>query len=329
LLVGPWELGGRLAKRAGFYDKAEYRAALARAVEVAEPGDVLLVGRVIDAPWGRFSHAMLVVWTPVGKALLHAYETGVQLTPVKAAPMCGKVAVVRIECTRAQREAMLNAAWSQLATPFRLGSRKPGKGIPTSLNCIGFVAWAAKQASITIGDIPVGGVLVPDDVLTTANARIIFEWQDGEGPDAPPPTTPVSPVPKPPIAPLAGLAVAAMPASAAAADALGEVMVRSELFLGMSRQDGQGITEAEVSAFVDGEVIPRFPAGTTQITADGTYGSRVAGVIHEPSRLLTILHPNDPVDRTKIREIAAAYRTRFQQEMVLVTMSPALVFSVV
>lgn len=38
LLIGPWELGGRFAERAGFYDKPEYRAALALAVEVAKTG---------------------------------------------------------------------------------------------------------------------------------------------------------------------------------------------------------------------------------------------------------------------------------------------------
>ncbi|HAB19188.1 MAG TPA: hypothetical protein DCE44_22455, partial [Verrucomicrobiales bacterium] len=114
LLVGPWEFGGRLAKRAGFFDKPEYRAALARAVELAEPGDVVLVGRTIDAPWGRFSHAMLVVRTPVGKASIHAYETGVQLIPVKAAPMFGRVAVAGLKCTREQREVMGKTAWAQL-----------------------------------------------------------------------------------------------------------------------------------------------------------------------------------------------------------------------
>lgn len=328
LLVGPWELGGRLAKRAGFYDKPEYRAALARAVELSQPGDVVLVGRTIDAPWGGYSHAMLVVWTPVGKALIHAYETGVQLTPVKAAPMCGRVAVVRIECTNKQREAMVKAAWAQLATPFKLGSRKPDASPQSALNCIGLVAWAAAQAGVALDDVPVGGVLVPDDILTAANVRIIFEWHDDDGPDEPPTPAPVSPTPPPPLAPVGGVAVAATSEGTVVADAVATSMVRSELFLGMSRKDGQPIAEAEVSAFVDEEVVPRFPAGTTQVSANGTYGSRAAGIIHEQSRLLTILHPNDPASRAKVQELAGIYRARFQQEMVLIAMSPALVFSI-
>ena len=327
-LVAPWEFGGRLAKRAGFYDREDYRAAFVRAIEIAEPGDVILVGRPIVAPWGEFSHAMMVVWTPVGKALIHAYETGVQLTPVKAAPMCGKVAVVRIECTREQREAMVNAAWSQLATPFKLGSRKPDAAVPAALNCIGLIAWAAARAGVSLDDAPAGAVVVPDDILAAANVRIVFEWRDGDGPDAPPPPTPVTPIPKSPLAPLAGVAALPVPSRRAPDDAVAATMIRSELFLGMSRKDGQPIADSEVSAFVDDEVVPRFPAGTTQISANGTYGSLTSGIIHEPSRLLTILHVNDVESRAKVHELAAIYRARFQQELVLVAMSPALVFGV-
>ncbi|MHC1770094.1 MAG: DUF3574 domain-containing protein [Verrucomicrobiia bacterium] len=326
LLVGPWELGGRLAKRAGFYERDDYRAVLVRAVELAEPGDVVLVGRKIDAPWGEFSHAMLVVQTPVGNALIHGYEGGVQLTPVRAAPMCGRVAVVRIECTQEQREAMINAAWSQLATPFKLASRKPGLTAPSALNCIGLIAWAAAQAGITLDDIPVGGVLVPDDILTAANVRIVYQWEDGEGPEPPLSALPVAQNPKPPLAPWTGAATLPSVSSRMPEDDLAATMIRSELFLGMSRKDGQVIEDSEVSEFVDSEVVGRFPAGTTQIAASGTYGSRTLGIIHEPSRVLTILHAHNPVDMAKVRELATLYRTRFEQEAVLIAMSPALVF---
>ncbi len=325
-LVPSWEFGGRLAKRAGFYDRADYRAALVCAIEVAKPGDVVLVGRTIDAPWGQYSHAMMVVWTPVGKGFIHSYETGVQLTPVKAAPMCGKVAVVRIECTHEQREAMVTAAWSQLGTPFKLSSRKPNDAAPSALNCIGLVEWAAAQAGVSLDDAPAGAVVVPDDILTAGNVRVVFEWRDGDGPNAPPSPVPVTPVPKPPPAPLAAVGALPVPAPRASADTEAATMLRSEMFLGMSRKDGQPIADSEVSAFVDGEVVSRFPAGTTLVAADGTYGSRTSGVIHERSRLLTILHSNDTASRAKIHELAAIYRTRFQQELVLIAMSPALVF---
>ena len=101
---------------------------------------------------------------------------------------------------------------------------------------------------------------------------------------------------------------------------------RTLVFLGMSREDGQLIPDSEVSAFIDEVVVPRFPTGTTQVCANRTYGSRTSGVIHEPSRLLTILHPNDPASRAKIHELATIYRTRFQHELVLIALSPALVF---
>jgi hypothetical protein len=223
---------------------------------------------------------------------------------------------------------MVKAAWAQLATPFKLGSRKPDASPQSALNCIGLVVWAAAQAGIALDSVPVGGVLVPDDILTAANARIIFEWHDDDGPDAPPPTAPLPPASRSPLTPSRGLATVAMLEPAAPDEAVAATMVRSELFLGLSRKDGNPIADAEVSAFVDEEVIPRFPAGTTQVSASGTYGSQAAGVIHEASRLLTVLHPNDPTSRARIQELAAIYRKRFQQEMVLIAMSPALVFSV-
>jgi hypothetical protein len=125
--------------------------------------------------------------------------------------------------------------------------------------------------------------------------------------------------------------VAALPTSEDApafADIVASTMIRSDLFLGLSRKNGQLIADSEVSAFVDEVVVPRFPAGTTQVCANGTYNSCTLGIIHEPSRLLTILHPNDSVSRAKIHELAAIYRLLFQQETVLIVMSPTLVFGV-
>ncbi len=201
LLLGPWELAGRLAKRIGAYDRQDYRAALVRAINVAEPGDVILVGRDIAAPWGDWSHVGMIVQTPAGKAVLHAYEDDVRLTGAKAYPMCGKVAIARMNCTEEERRAMVAAAWKLLGEKFKLNSRKPGITAPAALNCVGLVEWAAAQVGITLNDIPAGGVVTPDDILAGGNAVIVFVWQDGDGPDVPPAPTPVTPAPKKPVSP--------------------------------------------------------------------------------------------------------------------------------
>lgn len=196
LLLGPWELAGRLAKRIGAYDRPDYRAALVRAVEVAQPGDVILVGRDIAAPWGDWSHVGMIVRTPAGKAVLHSYEDDVRLTGVKAYPMCGKVAVARLNCTEEERQAMVAAAWKLLGEKFKLSSRKPGTTAPAALNCVGLIEWAAAQAGISLNDIPAGGVVTPDDVLAGGNAFIVFVWKDGDGSDAPPAPAPIATAPK-------------------------------------------------------------------------------------------------------------------------------------
>jgi cell wall-associated NlpC family hydrolase len=175
VLIGPWELAGRLAKRTGEFNRPEFRAALVCAIEAAKPGDVILVGRDVAAPWGHWSHAGLVVQTPTGNmAVLHAYEGDVRVTGVRAYPMTGRVAILRVNCTDAQRRKIIAAAWSQLGAPFRLGSRKPGEAAPDGFNCVGLVEWAFAQASINLSGTPAGCVVVPDDLLR--NGSIIFQF---------------------------------------------------------------------------------------------------------------------------------------------------------
>ena len=185
-LIGPWELAGRLAKGIGAYDRPDYRSGVMRAIEVAHPGDVILVGREIAAPWGEWSHVGIIVDTPAGKAVLHAYEEDVRLTGAKAYPMSGKVAIARLNCTENQRQTMVAAAWGLLGEKFRLNCRKPGIAAPGALNCVGLVEWAAAQSGISLNEIPAGGVVTPDDVLSGGNAFIVFMWRDGDGLVAPP-----------------------------------------------------------------------------------------------------------------------------------------------
>ena len=175
VLLGPWELAGRLAKRTGEFDRPEFRTALVCAVEAAIPGDVIFVGRDVNAPWGHWSHAGLVVQTPTGNmAVLHAYEGDVRVTGVRAYPMTGRVAILRVNCTDEERNKIVAAAWSQLGAPFRLGSRKPGKGAPDGFNCVNLLDWAFAQADINLSGTPAGCVVVPDDLLSSG--VIIFQF---------------------------------------------------------------------------------------------------------------------------------------------------------
>ena len=172
-----------------------------------------------------------------------------------------------------------------------------------------------------------GEIVVPDDLLAGGQTARIFEWRDGRGSDAPPHFARVAPEPKSLLGRETVVSTHPASHSLTVADALAAAMIRSDLFLGMSRKSGGLISDSEVAAFIDEEAVPRFPAGTTQIPAIGTYDSCASGVIHEPSRMLSILHPCDPASKAKIHELAAIYCRRFEQEVVLIAMSPALVFA--
>jgi uncharacterized protein YycO len=164
-----------LARSTGEFNRPEFRAALICAIEAAKPGDVILVGRDVNSPWGFWSHAGLIVQTPTGDmVMLHAYEGDVRVTGVRAYPMPGRVAILRFNCTNEQRNEIVAAAWSQLGAPFRLGGRKPGKSAPDGFNCVGLVEWAFAQANVNLSDAPAGCVVVPDDLLR--NGSIIFQF---------------------------------------------------------------------------------------------------------------------------------------------------------
>lgn len=96
-----------------------------------------------------------------------------------------------------------------------------------------------------------------------------------------------------------------------------ESYVRDELFFGLRKPDGALVTEAEWQAFVDSVVTLRFSAGLTVLTAYGQYRHANGSLIHEPSKVLILIHQGTPEADRHIREIAAEYCRRFQQESVM------------
>lgn len=62
---------------------------------------------------------------------------------------------------------------------------------------------------------------------------------------------------------------------------------------------------------------PRFPEGLSTWQASGQWRSASGEVIREPSYVLSLVHPDDPVPNKAVQEIIASYKTRFQQEAVL------------
>ena len=115
-----------------------------------------------------------------------------------------------------------------------------------------------------------------------------------------------------------------VPTIAAAADppirrpTAGEVWVRTELYFGTNKPDGQQITEGEFNDFVATQVTPRFPDGLTLLTGYGQFRNASGQIIREKSFLLILFYPPQIQDaNAKVQQIREKYKSEFRQESVL------------
>jgi hypothetical protein len=126
------------------------------------------------------------------------------------------------------------------------------------------------------------------------------------------------------------LATALMVLSAAgcAADALrcpagDQAAVLDQLYLGGSRPYAAEVSAAEWAAFSRDEITPRFPQGFTVLEGQGQWRNADGSMAQESSRVLQVVHADDPAAAAAMREIAMHYKQRFGQEAVLRVRSPA------
>jgi hypothetical protein len=89
-------------------------------------------------------------------------------------------------------------------------------------------------------------------------------------------------------------------------------IVSERLFCGLSIPAGGAVSQAELDAFIEDVVSPRFPQGFTVWRARGQWKGG-----NEDVMVLEFLHPNDPTVNKAIEEIATEYRTRFHQDAVM------------
>ena len=94
--------------------------------------------------------------------------------------------------------------------------------------------------------------------------------------------------------------------------------VSDRLFCGRSIPGGGEVSDADVDAFLEEVVTPRFPEGFTSWTAVGNWRGE-----EEKTLVLEFLHPYGRSFDDKVREIAEEYRRRFRQQAVLRVTGPA------
>lgn len=93
---------------------------------------------------------------------------------------------------------------------------------------------------------------------------------------------------------------------------------RTELYFGLSRRDAPEVTADEWRDFILSEVVPAFPGGFTELTAQGFF--REDGKSQRESvRVLVILNPPEQltVANQKLDAISRSYCNRFNQDAVL------------
>jgi hypothetical protein len=96
----------------------------------------------------------------------------------------------------------------------------------------------------------------------------------------------------------------------------------ARLFFGLEGPRG-AVAEADWDTFLRDVVVPRFPSGLTVTYAKGHWQAPGEPPQREASRVLEIVYDERPQHDRRIDEIAATYKTTFQQKSVMVIRIPA------
>lgn len=121
------------------------------------------------------------------------------------------------------------------------------------------------------------------------------------------------------VALASGLAGCVTPQPGApSACAVGDAMVETQLFFGLSKPKGGTVSGRDWEAFVAREVSPRFPEGFSVIDGAGFWRDGASQkTISEKSKVVVRLHPASAEADQAIGAIVDAYKVTFEQEAVL------------
>lgn len=107
-------------------------------------------------------------------------------------------------------------------------------------------------------------------------------------------------------------------ASPAPSCAIGDAMVETQLFFGLSKPSGGVVGPREWEAFVAREIAPRLPEGFTVLDGAGFWrDAATARTISEKSKVVVRLHPPGAEADATLDAITSAYKTAFAQDSVL------------
>jgi len=99
----------------------------------------------------------------------------------------------------------------------------------------------------------------------------------------------------------------------------------AQLFFGRNVKDQPRVSEVDFRKFVDQELTPRFPEGLTVLDGNGQWRGPENQLFREASKVVLIVMPARSDASDRLQAVRTAYKTRFQQESVLVITQPACV----
>ncbi|WP_162240526.1 DUF3574 domain-containing protein [Bradyrhizobium viridifuturi] len=98
--------------------------------------------------------------------------------------------------------------------------------------------------------------------------------------------------------------------------------MQAELMFGRQIAGRGRVSEAQWSDFLKREVTPRFPDGLTLLRASGQWRDPDTGrIAREQSFVVRIIAAETPETLARLKEIGSAYKQRFHQQSVGLTLS--------
>lgn len=95
----------------------------------------------------------------------------------------------------------------------------------------------------------------------------------------------------------------------------------SRIYCGMSKPNGESVTDSDLQSFIDETLARAFPDGFTIMHADGGWRDLSTGhTIREPSAILEVAHGSQ--DSGRVLDVARAYKSTFGQQAVMVASVP-------
>ena len=99
----------------------------------------------------------------------------------------------------------------------------------------------------------------------------------------------------------------------------------AQLFFGRNVGAKPGVSDSAFGKFVDEELTPRFPDGLTILDGGGQWRGAENKLIRESAKVVLIVLPKAGDSSQRIEAVRSAYKTRFNQDSVLLITQAACV----